>query len=364
MQQLSADQEAVINHLVDHRINAQMAQHRAAMPQPAPPQASAPRPTARPLQPKPFLGDGTQDTRIWAATFRNYLQLTHTPESEAVSLVASYLQAGAEIWWQSLRTDAPRSWEAFEPMFVAQFNPLGGDVEARQQLLHFITRSGQSRLTAKQYITQFTALQLRIPDMTEAERMSLFMMGLSPAIRKQAGLDGSETLEAAKRKVQMAEDANRVYGSVLPSAAHPVRHSSSHSSAASVSASANVPMELGVREEWGWAQESAEPASTRDDTDRVAALERQLELLAFGLSASSRPAGSFGRGGRFAGRGRGGVGGWTPRGRSGPGTPSSGSRQLTPQEREQLFQNGGCFFCRKPNAGHIAIHCPMKQQKN
>lgn len=328
------EQQAALQQYIEHQVNLQVSQRLAAASPPVSSHPSVtPRSNARPLQPKPFLGDGSQDARVWLATFRNYLLLTHTPESETVPLAASYLQAAAEIWWQSLRVSAPTSWSMFEPAFIQHFSPLGGEVEARQALLHFVTKP-RGRMSVKEYINQFTALQLRIPDQVEAEKMSLFMIGLQPSVRKQAGLDGSETLEIAKRRVQMAEDADRVYG--VSNAVPPARTSS-------YPASMPVPMDLGMREEY------VIDGNARAEQDRMAFLERQVELLSLN-AAFTRPAYGRGRGGRTGG----GTGG-----RSDPAYP-----KLSLQERKELMENDGCFFCRQKNAGHRAYNCPKKQQKN
>jgi hypothetical protein len=37
-------------------------------------------------------------------------------------------------------------------------------------------------------------------------------------------------------------------------------------------------------------------------------------------------------------------------------------RLLSPEEREALFQNNGCFYCRVHNAGHLAANCPLKNR--
>ena len=43
--------------------------------------------------------------------------------------------------------------------------------------------------------------------------------------------------------------------------------------------------------------------------------------------------------------------------------PSAGRRKpLTDRERKYLYDNRGCFFCRKPNAGHTARTCPEKPE--
>lgn len=325
------EQQIALEQYIERQVSMQVAQRlQTAV------AATAPRPNARPLQPKPFLGDATQDARVWLASFRNYLHLTHTPESEAVPLAASYLQAAAEIWWQSLRSSVPQSWSAFEPAFIQHFSPLGGEVEARQALLLFVTKP-RARMSVKEYIHQFTALQLRIPDQGEAEKMSLFMAGLPPAIRKQAGLDGSETLDVAKRRVQMAEDADRVYGASQP-AAVPHRSPSAPTAA--------VPMELGMHEEEC-------DTSSQGGTDRLTQLERQMEILALN-AVFNRP--SFNRG---AARGRLGRGGGRTTFRS-----DASRTPLTDQEKKELFENDGCYYCRTKNAGHRAYNCPKKQQKN
>lgn len=33
---------------------------------------------------------------------------------------------------------------------------------------------------------------------------------------------------------------------------------------------------------------------------------------------------------------------------------------LTLDEKRRLIDSGGCFYCRKPAAGHVARDCPMK----
>ncbi len=329
------DQQAALQQYIEHQVNLQVTQRLAAT---SPSVVSHPpvtiRSNARPLQPKPFTGDGSQDARVWLATFRNYLLLTHTPEAEAVPLAASYLQAAAEIWWQSLRSSAPDTWSVFEPAFLQHFSPLGGEVEARQALLLFVTKP-RGRMSVKEYIHQFTSLQLRIPDQVEAEKMSLFMLGLPPTIRKQAGLDGSETLEVAKRRVQMAEDADRVYGTS--------QHMPVPQRVASFPTATTVPMELGMRE-------GDDDTDTRDGQDRLAQLERQMEMLALNAMFTH----SAGRGRSRSGRGG---------GRTASRTDAAHPR-LTQQERTELIENDGCFFCRTKNAGHRAYNCPKKQQKN
>ena len=37
------------------------------------------------------------------------------------------------------------------------------------------------------------------------------------------------------------------------------------------------------------------------------------------------------------------------------------SKPLTEEEREMLREQNGCFYCRKPNAGHQARDCPVKK---
>ncbi len=36
---------------------------------------------------------------------------------------------------------------------------------------------------------------------------------------------------------------------------------------------------------------------------------------------------------------------------------------LTPEQKKQLFETSGCFYCRKPHAGHVARDCPQKTMR-
>lgn len=38
-------------------------------------------------------------------------------------------------------------------------------------------------------------------------------------------------------------------------------------------------------------------------------------------------------------------------------------QKITPEEREELRSTGGCFYCRRPHAGHMASNCPAKTNK-
>jgi hypothetical protein len=38
-------------------------------------------------------------------------------------------------------------------------------------------------------------------------------------------------------------------------------------------------------------------------------------------------------------------------------------KRLTEEEKEKLKSNNGCYYCRKPNAGHTASYCPEKMTR-
>ena len=38
-------------------------------------------------------------------------------------------------------------------------------------------------------------------------------------------------------------------------------------------------------------------------------------------------------------------------------------KPMTPEERRKLMKSKACFFCRKPNAGHMARDCPLRQNR-
>ena len=39
------------------------------------------------------------------------------------------------------------------------------------------------------------------------------------------------------------------------------------------------------------------------------------------------------------------------------------NKSLTKEIYQQLRESKSCFFCRKPNAGHIACNCPLKEKR-
>ena len=38
-------------------------------------------------------------------------------------------------------------------------------------------------------------------------------------------------------------------------------------------------------------------------------------------------------------------------------------RTLTREEIQKLRAENACFYCRKPNAGHVARDCPQKKKR-
>ena len=44
------------------------------------------------------------------------------------------------------------------------------------------------------------------------------------------------------------------------------------------------------------------------------------------------------------------------------GTSNVQRKKLTSAERQLLWKNNGCFFCKKPNAGHVARDCPLRKK--
>ena len=43
------------------------------------------------------------------------------------------------------------------------------------------------------------------------------------------------------------------------------------------------------------------------------------------------------------------------------GNQQPARKPLTEKEKEALRKRNGCFYCRKPNAGHMSFDCPLKK---
>jgi hypothetical protein len=169
----------------------------------------------KPPKPSSFTGDkGSIPVDEWLNQMETRLAL-HTEDPQlAVGYAAAWLEGTAALWWRNEQASgtASRTWQDFKTRLVQQFQPLDPVITARQQL----RRTQQTGPVAK-YVAQLRAVFLRIPGMSEQEKLERFKEGLKyPMLVKVVEAD-APTFEEAARVAERADAVSysyaRSYGS-------------------------------------------------------------------------------------------------------------------------------------------------------
>lgn len=235
-------------------------------------------------------------------------------DAEKISLAVMFLKGSALSWWQGLvhsTVDACPfvTFQDFKSALTAAFQDPNFVERARHTL-------GKLRQTTsvRAYLDLFRSVCLRIPaeQMLDAEKKQRFVEGLKPYVRTQVMLRFPATFDDAAK---LADQFDRAVYDANPS---PLRHGRNGNyvprpMTPSSTAPAPVPMEV--------------------DT----------------LQTSSRNS--------------------QPPFRRSAGPPSrrnfrKNKPRLSDEQRASLMQNKGCFYCRKPNAGHLSYNCPERSRAN
>lgn len=234
-------------------------------------------------------------------------------EKKKILFATGLLRDRALSWWHHVCSDPENlpyaSFAEFEAAFLAQFQPYHSDFAARKAL-DGLTQKG-SVLT---YSDKFMQLRNQISNMGEADALFAYVRGLKPFIGQWLTTQGVQTLPEAMALAQKIEITGQLYGRDTRPAAPDRRKDERHDGPS--------PMELNM-----------------------------AGVTKSGREGRSQTPGPSRSGSRSATPGN---------GRSGAGL---GRTRLTPEEREYLRNNNGCFYCRKANAGHYSSECPEKHNK-
>lgn len=214
-------------NLMQQQITAlqqQLAQPPAAAAH-APPAAAAPR-VERPRLPPPSSYDGRSAAALdgWLRELQQQFDWYRMNDDAARLQFAGALLKGIALdWWANLidSNGAPQS-ESTRPTTFAdfivrlrsRFQPINSAQTARTKL--DLLRQGAKQST-NDYISEFRTLLVRVPDMSEGDRVHRFLTGLRPAVATQLRVQGVATLDAA---IVMAARIGSIaeYGAGGPSA--------------------------------------------------------------------------------------------------------------------------------------------------
>ena len=307
MRELQLAQEAAATERVraDRRSRAQTqefamltAELMAARPGP-PVQFQGMRYGVKVEKPATYEGDKTEDLDTWLFQVREHLELATIPEDARVAYAASLLRGNAALWWREAceANRRPGDWDAFCRDMRGQFRPEDFGRRGRDELA---TMKQYARESVADFVYRFRATCLRVPDLSEPEKLDRFVRALVQEIRLQVELRGPANFHEA---AMFAERADAVITRVA----------------------GHNPQKTAQQQKQKWVPSQRQPAP-------------------------------FKIGGDHGAQGSGSGGGPEP---MELGTASR--RTLSRAEYEKLRSTGACFICKQP--GHLARNCPMKKNK-
>ncbi|GJJ70619.1 hypothetical protein EMPS_02968 [Entomortierella parvispora] len=274
-------------------------------------------------QPEHYKGerDGFK-CEIWLTAITRFFKGARIPDHERTLHAPIFLTDDATLWWEgnALSDEAP--WDDFVKAFRAAFQPAGFIDQVRNMLFDIkMTSTVSDYVERTRKYMSFLCPHDMSPDSRltlEQAATSCFLKG-APKDLRQVLL--TYKLNNPKCTIQdlcsVAEQFDQIYE-------YKVRPPSSSSSAGLdyTAASANA----------------IKDASMAMDIDNitVAALVKTINNLSIQVNNLSRN---------------------NNRSRSGHHQDSS-LKRLTPEDKQYLIKNNGCFRCRKINAGHYATSCP------
>lgn len=193
--------------------------------------------------PKPEYYTGTKvDVTRWLFQVEQYLDLSGVQDDEQRVLHASlFLRGPAFDWWRYSESSGTkiRIWEEFCRELTAQFQPINSVKRARDQLAA-LKQIG----SVQDYVARFRSITIKIPDLSEGDKVDKFVRGLKPHVQREVELRGLNTLDSimsAAERVDALSWKNRRFGTAPFS-----HHKTVEAPRATTSFDGPTPMEIGA----------------------------------------------------------------------------------------------------------------------
>ena len=248
-------------------------------------------------KPETYSGEKTRDLDTWLFQVREHLDITTIPARGHVPYAASLLRGNAALWWRETCEGhrRPATWDDFCRMLREQFRPEDYGRRGRDELA---TMRQYGKESVADFVFRFRATCLKIPDLSEAEKLDRFVRALAQDIRLQVELRGPQDFHEA---AMFAERADAVITRVSGQ-------------------DTRKPWQKGQK--GGYMQRP--PLQNKSIGETSAQGSGGPEPMELGMARR---------------------------------------RTLTREEIQKLRAENACFYCRKPNAGHVARDCPQKKKR-
>ena len=155
-------------------------------------------------KPEQYDGDKTKDLDTWLFQVCEHLELSTVPARGHVPYVASLLHGNAALWWREVCevNRRPATWGDFCRELREQFRPKDYGHRGRDDLA---TMRQYARESVADFVFRFHATCLKVPDLSEVEKLDCFVRALVQEIRLQVELRGPANFHEAAMFTERAD---------------------------------------------------------------------------------------------------------------------------------------------------------------
>jgi hypothetical protein len=154
--------------------------------------------TYKPAHPTPYNGMPNK-LLLWIAQEETHMPLSRITHPEHCLLVATqFLNSDVMTWYQC--TSDIVNWEQLKQAMTVYYKPHNEQVNARDGLKNL-----RQKRSVAEYANDFNKLVLKLPDMTEDEKIYSFISGLQTEVKLQVELHRPNDLQAAKEIADRAD---------------------------------------------------------------------------------------------------------------------------------------------------------------
>lgn len=201
--------QASLHQLTAHTVHSHNGANPQPAPQPVPPTTSIPG-SIKLAKPSLFTGTTKANVETWLFELEQYLMAYGVNnDSQRIAFAAASLKGLALQWWQNhclLHPGLGLTWEQFKEEVRRRFQPVEASRTARVNLRSL----KQGSKSVSEYCSAFYEQLQLIHDMSEADKVENFMMGLNSSIYAEVDRRDPLTLQDAMTYAQRTEIRSRV----------------------------------------------------------------------------------------------------------------------------------------------------------